>query len=140
MDLATVEHERAERFRQNLCIALFKVADPSAIDSSQKQETDTPDLLRFARTLADNVRKFDLVGRYGDQTFIVLFANTDLVQASNAVQRLTGILDKPESQSGDTARIVKFTCGFAVLQQDASLQDLISIADKTLKEKQSHLS
>ena len=76
--------------------------------------------------------RIDLVGRYGGDEFIVLFANTDLIQANQAMKRLAVQLETPIELPEQIKLATSFSIGFAVMQQDAKLENLIRIADQTM--------
>lgn len=130
---ATEEYERAERFHQNLCLAMIDIDDFRSVNDQYGLMTGDEVLRLFAKALAGNVRKFDLVGRFSSDKFIVMFTNTDLIQATFAIRRLTTILEAPMLLPGGISLSVTFKHGFAVRQQDANLETLIKIADDTLK-------
>lgn len=129
---ATEEYERAERFRQNLCLAMIDIDNFKAVNDMYGLQVGDEVLRLFARSLASNVRKFDLVGRFGGDKFIILFANTDLIQATFAIKRLAQMLEAPMSLPGGISLAVTFSHGFSVLQQDATLETVIRIAEDTL--------
>lgn len=126
------EFERAVRFGQNLCIAMIDIDHFKDINDQHGHQIGDQVLNHFAQTLSKNVRKFDLVGRYGGDEFIVLFANTDLIQANKAMQRLAQQLETPIELPDHISLATSFSLGFAVMQQDATLDNLIHIADQTM--------
>ena len=130
---ASEEYERAERFHQNLCLAMIDIDDFRSVNDMYGLQIGDEVLRQFAKTLAGNVRKFDLVGRFSSDKFIVLFTNTDLIQATFAIKRLAQILQAPMDLPGGINLAVTFKHGFSVRQQDTSLESLIKIADDTLK-------
>lgn len=130
---AAEEYERAERFHQNLCLAMLDIDNFRSVNDMYGLMIGDEVLRLFAKALAGNVRKFDLVGRFSSDEFIVLFTNTDLIQASFAIKRLTQILQAPMLLPGSISISLTFSHGFAVRQQDATLETLIKIAEDTLK-------
>lgn len=129
---AHVELERAERFRQNLCIAMIDIDRFKSINDEYGHHIGDEVLRHFARAIRKNVRKFDLVSRYGGDEFIILYANTDLIRANLAMKRLIVELQTPLELPDQLALPVSFSYGFAVVQQDATLESLIQIADKSM--------
>lgn len=135
---ASEEYERAERFHQNVCLAMLDIDDFSSVNDMYGLQTGDEVLRQFAKALAGNIRKFDLVGRFSSDKFVVMFTNTDLIQATFAIKRLTQILQAPMALPGGISLAVTFKHGFAVRQQDTSLEALIKIADDTLKRAKQH--
>lgn len=129
---AAEEFDRAVRFRQNLCVAMIDIDHFKEINDQYGHHVGDQVLHHFAQTLSKNVRKFDLVGRYGGDEFIVLFANTDLIQANQAMKRLAMQLESPIVLPDNISLATSFSLGFAVMQQDATLDSLIRIADQTM--------
>lgn len=129
---ASEEYERAERFHQNLCLAMIDIDNFRMVNDTYGLQIGDEVLRLFAKKLAGNVRKFDLVGRFGGDKFTVLFTNTDLIQATFAIKRLGQMLEAPMLLAGGLSVSVGFSHGFAVRQQDATLESLIRIAEDTL--------
>jgi diguanylate cyclase (GGDEF)-like protein/PAS domain S-box-containing protein len=132
MQLANDEFERSERMRLNLCVAMIDIDRFKAINDEYGHQTGDEVLRHFAKSLQKNTRKFDLVGRYGGDEFVVLFANTDLHQANLAMKRLSNVLQAPLVLSDQVSLALSYSFGFAVMQQDADLAALIRIADKSM--------
>jgi diguanylate cyclase (GGDEF)-like protein len=94
----------------------------------------------FSTMSKEEIRKSDFFGRYGGEEFVFIFANTDLLQAVEILQRVymrfKGYLQK------DINRSLTLSCGMSLINQKDSVYangtELIGHIDKLLyKAKQS---
>ncbi|MCF7929143.1 MAG: sensor domain-containing diguanylate cyclase [Spirochaetales bacterium] len=93
-------------------------------------------LKELARILKENIRTYDLVGRYGGEEFIIVFINADREKGGELAGRILDIVRKPvvHSESGEIH--FTFSCGVTdsriCIEQKCPLDELIPIADKIL--------
>jgi len=133
LEKAAYELERADRFQQNLCVAMLAIDGLEDLVRQHGRQPGDEILIRFARSLRRNTRKFDQIGRYGDNQFAILYANTDLLQANLAMKRLSKECLEPATLSGQVQIPLAFSFGFAVRQQGASLDTMLQIAEKSMR-------
>ena len=70
-------------------------------------------LVRMSSLIKDNVRPYDLVGRYGGEEFIVIFDDTDKYTASKVVNRILSLVNDVQfGFEGQNIRVT-FSCGIA---------------------------
>ncbi len=126
------EVERFHRFRENFSIVMIDVDDLEQINRTRGIIAGDDVLRHFGQTLSANVRKFDLVGRYGDDEFVVLFAAANLDQAGHAMKRLSKTLSKPLQLTDGSSMAVDFSYGFAIHKPGVSLEILVNSAENAM--------
>ncbi|MEW5819550.1 MAG: diguanylate cyclase [Cyanobacteriota bacterium] len=92
-------------------------------------------LIQVAQTLKDNVRKTDLVARYGGEEMCVLLDKTGIEEALSVAQKLVDAVEKRPFLINDGQQIVKVTISVGVSTYPIhakTVQDLIEFADKGL--------
>jgi len=81
-------------------------------------------LISVSECIQQAIRKTDLAIRYGGEEFVVIFPNTNLKEMKNTMDR---IFTRIEDDSPIT-----ISAGIAVLDNDASIEQLINRADNAL--------
>ena len=75
----------------------------------------------------------DKVFRYGGEEFLLLFPDTDLVEANEILQRLRKeIASLKHRAQGEDVVQVTVSCGLALMDPDAPAQVSVERADKAL--------
>lgn len=85
-----------------------------------------------ARTIVDNVRMSDLVGRIGDDEFAVLFVQTDIEQGVLRARRLQSELNKLRFTMGKTSVPVSASLGTAPYISGTDAKALLRRADSAM--------
>ena len=105
-------------------IDLFK-----SINDKYGHATGDMVLNKFSKTMKENIRECDFIGRWGGEEFIIFATETDILSAEKLAEKLREkimeLCVEPTEQ---------VTCGFGVAQKtDAeSFDDLCEQADKAL--------
>ncbi|MCL1985288.1 MAG: GGDEF domain-containing protein [Betaproteobacteria bacterium] len=134
LQMARHELERCRRNRTLFCLAMLDVDYFKEINDSRGHHIGDTVLRYLAKSFTQNLRSYDMIGRYGGDEFILLFPSTSLHDAARTLKRLRkSIADSDFSDCGG----IPFTisAGLAAMfphQGDISLQDAIAKADKAL--------
>lgn len=93
-------------------------------------------LKEFARILGENIRPYDLLGRYGGEEFILVFIDMDKKSSSVTVQRILDFIREQKFQFEGKDIQYTFSCGISDLSEfdngQGTIKDLISHADQRL--------
>ena len=127
------EIRRASRFGQELSLANI------GIDNLQAQITEHGELRgnllvkELASVLAQQVRSFDVLGRYGEDTFMLILPQTGRSGATEAAERMRAAVER-HAFSAATAGSITASVGIACFPQDASdLGDLVAASERALQ-------
>lgn len=123
----------ARRQEKPLCIAIADLDHFKKINDSYGHQVGDQALKVFAKTLIDEIREGDIVGRIGGEEFAVLLPWTDLPTCTEVIERLRL---KVESIRVEVGKIgLSFTVSFGVAQftqNHESINDALKDADQAL--------
>lgn len=114
----------AERYHHKLSVCLIKVSGLNALNQEDREET----LIGISTVLAELVRIPDKVGRYDEESFMVIMPEADYAGASLVAGRLQTNLDKAISSR------TPITMGVAEFERGDDLQRLLDRAQQALNE------
>ena len=90
-------------------------------------------LIAISRTIKENVRQIDLVGRYGGEEFAIILTETDLQGAHFAAERIRAAVEQQIIHVYDENIKTTISIGIAIFPIDADTQDaLIEKTDEAL--------
>jgi diguanylate cyclase (GGDEF)-like protein len=133
-EITAQEIERAQRHNLNLSVAMIDMDHFKQINDRYGHITGDQVLLAMADCFRDNLRKIDIVGRYGGDEFVILMPESNQSQAKKAANRLC------KKVNGRVKKIQKFSTpittsmGLFTLagDQEISVEELIERADRAL--------
>ena len=113
-----------------LCVAMVDLDHFKQVNDTCGHQAGDEALQRVARTLGDNLRGSEVLGRYGGEEFIIVFPETTADQALGIAERVRSALaaDEASSETAVTASI-----GVAAYRGQPA-HDLIAEADRALYE------
>ncbi|WP_298338582.1 GGDEF domain-containing protein [Ferrimicrobium sp.] len=118
------EASRLSRNPAPMAILLFDLDGLKSVNDLYGHEAGDDYLIKFARTLRDNLRAMDVVGRLGGDEFALLAPQTDRINAEELARRLRRLFD---------ARRLPVSIGVAALEgEKMSLAALLSQADQAM--------
>ncbi len=128
-ELARKEVDRAQRHNRPLAVAMLDADHFKAINDRHGHHAGDEVLRAIASRCQGMLRANDVFGRYGGEEFVVLFPETNLIEAGVVAERLrAAIADQPVTV-GDDALQVTISLGVAALTPELDLQRLIQSAD-----------
>ncbi len=118
------ETSRLSRNPAPMAILLFDLDGLKSVNDLYGHEAGDDYLIKFARTLRDNLRAMDVVGRLGGDEFALLAPQTDRVSAEELARRLRRLFD---------ARRLPVSIGVAAFEgEKISLAALLAQADQAM--------
>ena len=118
------------RQQQPLCLSMLDLDHFKNVNDSYGHVVGDEVLQRLADVLTSSLRKSDIVARWGGEEFVVLFPNTGLSGAKNALQKALDNLRQQEfrTKDGRTFRVT-FTGGVTQVENNVPLRTAIELAD-----------
>jgi diguanylate cyclase (GGDEF)-like protein len=129
-ELAGCEFERACRYRHPLSAIMIDTDHFKQVNDTYGHAVGDQVLKDMGTRFRENLRKIDIIGRYGGDEFSILLPEDDLDSAHHAAERLRRcIADSPvDTNQGPLA--VTVSVGVAAFSQDClSLKSLLDRAD-----------
>lgn len=132
-EAAEVELQRALRYRQPLAMLMVDIDHFKVVNDTHGHLAGDAVLVSFARTLVEQVREVDVVGRWGGEEFAVLLPNSTAQDAQHVAERMRQAVAASEMQLN--GQVLRCTASFGVAElgpNDITLGGLQSRADDAL--------
>ncbi len=127
------EAARAKRADRELTIALLDVDRLSGINEAHGRAVGDLVLKHVGSTLTAALRGTDVVSRWEEDEYVILFPNTDLPTAVRALTKCrAAIASSPLAVAGGATVGVSFTAGITTVVADAPLNEAVARADGML--------
>lgn len=131
------EIRRASRFGQELSLAIVAVDHLEAYQSEHGELRGNLLLKELGSLLDQQVRSFDVLGRYGDDGFMLILPQTGREGAAEVAERARAAVEK-KAFSSDAPGKITVSLGVSSFPADgADLNDLVSAADRALSQARS---
>lgn len=129
------EFLRSERYNRALSVIMVDIDHFKNYNDTHGHLRGDEILRKVARVLEKNLRKADLVARFGGEEFIVLLPETDKARARNVAEKLRHRIETysfPDGHSQPLGRVT-ISLGLASYPEDASSsRALLEVADRML--------
>jgi diguanylate cyclase (GGDEF)-like protein/PAS domain S-box-containing protein len=124
------------RRRRNFCVSILDIDLFKAVNDTYGHQAGDFVLREFAHTIGSTIRKYDLLGRYGGEEFIILSPSSNASETSVIIERImTLVRGRSFLFGGDDIRFT-FSCGISdsseFAQDTFSIDPMVALADKRL--------
>lgn len=130
--LARDEFQKSKRFKSNLCLVMIDVDKFKKINDSYGHQAGDFVLKQIAQTLSQNIRDFDILGRYGGDEFIILMSNTNYDESMISITRIKGAIESLRISYNEVEIKISISFGIHQMANEDSLEKLILESDKKL--------
>jgi diguanylate cyclase (GGDEF)-like protein len=132
-ELSQREVERAKRFDRAYSIIILDIDHFKAINDTHGHETGDQVLEKLAGRLSAELRKVDILGRYGGEEFSLLLPETNSAGASIVAERLRCCIADEPIETSQGFLNVTISVGLATLTVNTmTLEELLRRADQAL--------
>ena len=129
-----LEAERASRYGTPFLVAMCDLDDFKNVNDTLGHDCGDEVLRSTARLLSENLRRTDLVGRWGGEEFLVLLPETEREGGRIALEKVRAKLEAlPLVYAGAPLRVT-VSIGLAAFVRGERLEDLVARADAALYE------
>lgn len=123
--------DRCTREGHPVCLAMLDLDHFKSVNDTFGHRAGDLVLAQLGRVMLNQFRPSDLIARYGGEEFAVLLPETDLREATAALERVRLAIERTQtSVAARTAVKVTVSVGIAQWVDGFSLDDLIQCADK----------
>ena len=134
LDVLDRELSRSSRHETDIGLIIADIDHFKQINDTYGHTDGDAALVQVAKRLADNLRKYDTVGRYGGEEFLIVVPKPTETTAETVAERLRlGIAEKPFQIDG---KLVPITMSFGAVvarcHQELNADLLIQNADEAL--------
>lgn len=132
--LAERELARAQRYGDSLSTLMLDLDHFKRINDHYGHLVGDRVLQVVAQCVQDNIREFDILGRYGGEEFALILPNTDISGAYEIANRIREIIASQVIQTGQEEVSITASLGVAHLIEisDTSIEELLDYADQAL--------
>jgi diguanylate cyclase (GGDEF)-like protein len=126
-------HTSAARSGQPYCLAILDLDHFKQINDAYGHAVGDEVLRRVAKSLLNDLRQKDWVGRWGGEEFVVILPETTEAQALNTVERLRNAIGNQHIQTRGFEVGMTLSAGLAMCQAPADVpDDVLALADSAL--------
>jgi len=127
------EIERSRKFNYPMCCLMLDIDHFKDFNDKYGHLVGDAILLAVSRTIKENIRQIDLVGKYGGEEFTVILPETDIDGAQYVAERIRMTLENTPVKAYDEILKVTISIGISIFPKDAeNLNSLIDKADLAL--------
>ncbi len=130
------EIERATRTETSIALLLIDIDHFKKFNDTYGHQTGDFILVEFARVLEKNLRKYDILSRYGGEEFVILLPDTDAETGMIVAEKLRNIIEEHTFTENDTEYHVTASFGVSAgrptAEDNFSKGDFIGRADSAL--------
>jgi len=130
-ELCEHEIDRNYRYHTIFSIIFFDLNDFKPINDKLGHHIGDEVLIKVAKTIANNIRNSDSLGRWGGDEFLIILPETNIEQAKKLVLNLE---EKISDIVFDSNKNLKISCSFGVAeyQKEDTFDSLMERADKLM--------
>lgn len=132
-DLVESELDRASRQNQSVTVVMIDIDHFKKVNDNHGHQTGDIVIRKLSNLLNTRLRRYDGVGRYGGEEFLVALPNTDEATAAHLINRLRIQFSQSSVVVDETQKIhCTFSAGIANFPNNPDLNSLIEAADRNL--------
>ena len=126
------EFLRAKRYGRPLSIAILDADHFKKVNDNHGHIVGDFVLKKLATLFQQNIRREELLGRYGGEEFVVVMPEVDSNGAFQLAEKLRKTVETTVFKSGETELPVTISVGVATLGAEGSVKDFLDTADQAL--------
>lgn len=126
------EFLRAKRYGRPLSIAILDADHFKKINDNHGHIVGDFVLKKLATLFQQNIRREELLGRYGGEEFVVVMPEVDSTGAFQLAEKLRKTVETTVFKSGEKELPVTISVGVATLGAEGSVKDFLDTADQAL--------
>ena len=133
-ELLQWEYRKVERYNRKACILLFDLDHFKKINDTYGHKAGDDVLVAVAQKCKSELRKSDILGRYGGEEFIVLLPDTDRVSALRVAEKLRRTIEYTSISTSEGTINLTISIGVASFgdKHVLSIDRVIKYADDSL--------
>jgi diguanylate cyclase (GGDEF)-like protein len=123
---------RAKRYKRPLTIALIDIDHFKKVNDTYGHQAGDTVIKNISTLLKIQLRRTDIIGRYGGEEFMVIMPETNMINGQTAIEKIRIQFSKQLTQFDSKEIQCTFSAGVASLEHAFEVSTLIECADKAL--------
>lgn len=126
---------RSERHNKHFSVAMIDIDNFKQYNDTHGHLNGDTALRLIAKTLLDNIRKSDILARYGGDEFVMILPELDKLQSKSLAEKLCAVIVNTKVPQKRTSRKINLTVslGISTFPEDGGTEDeLLKRADEAL--------
>ena len=124
-----MEVEKAKKGKEDFCLAVVDIDFFKKINDTYGHVVGDEILVELARTMTSNLRKYDVLARFGGEEFLILLPETTINRAKQTVERIRKNLWKNKKLKKYR---IEISIGVTAYKARDNMERIINRADKAL--------
>ena len=122
------------RTKKDLSLAFLDIDDFKTINDSFGHAVGDKTLIRIATILKENIRKTDLLGRWGGEEFVIVFVDSNQESSYEVTEKLRKLLEEDYLLKELSSKKITTSAGLTSVKPNDTVDSLISRADTAMYE------
>jgi len=131
-ELLAEELDRAGRFKHETAVIMLDIDNFKRVNDDYGHQAGDTVIRGLANLLNTRLRRYDGLGRYGGEEFMIILPNTSPAHAAKLVNRLRKEFAQMPHHLGDRVLYASFSAGVATCATSCEISELIEAADAAL--------
>nr|WP_321267020.1 sensor domain-containing diguanylate cyclase [uncultured Sulfurimonas sp.] len=123
-----------KRDKRPISLAFMDIDNFKSINDKLGHNVGDEVLVQCGKILQNNIRKTDLLARWGGEEFIVAFIDTDINNAHTITQKIRKSIEENETLKKIVSGGVSASFGLSVSSEFDTIESIVSRADKAMYE------
>ena len=121
------------RYKQDLSLSILDIDHFKVVNDRYGQSSGDAVIESVAKIIYRNIRASDMVGRYGEDQFIIILPRANLYSAMVSAERIRKTIENAEMKdSAENVFAITVSQGLSGLEQGEDARSLISRAEEAL--------
>lgn len=126
------EFKRTDRAHNLISVALLDIDNFKQLNDTLGHQGGDEALIHLTKVIKETLRPTDSVARYGGEEFLIILPDTGMQAAMEIVERLQRELTKKYFMHNNDRKLITFSAGVALRNENEDKDDLIGRADKAM--------
>lgn len=126
------EAARSQRHRAPICVGLLDLDNFKALNDTHGHDVGDQALVHLTNVVRQNLRPSDSISRMGGEEFVIIYPDTSLENAADALVRLQRELTRAYFLANDQRLLITFSAGVSEWEPGEDFDVLLKRADEAM--------
>jgi diguanylate cyclase (GGDEF)-like protein len=127
-----------QRHNQSLCLLFLDIDNFKDVNDNFGHIIGDKVLTRIADILKTNIRKSDLLARWGGEEFVIAYVNSSIEDSIAVTEKLKSLIENDYILKNLNESIITASFGLTILKKEDTMDDLVNRADMAMYESKNN--